>query len=211
MILPVQTTFRNMDRSAALITRIEEEAGKLDRYFDHITSCRVMVEAPHRHHRHGEAFHVRIELGVPGKVLVVTQDPTLHDVSKHDDEGGHRTKRLELNAPHKEVYVALRHAFDAMRRQLQDYVHNLRQEVKTHHPAPHAHVVSLFPEKDHGFIETEDGREIYFHRNSVLNSVFEHLSIGSEVIFNEEAGENGSRASTVRLAGKQHPSGIAEE
>lgn len=210
MILPVQTTFRNMDHSAALVTRIEEEARKLDRYFDRITSCRVMVEAPHRHHRHGQAFHVRIELGVPGKELVVTHDPTLQAKSNEEDQR-YVTKTTEVNAPHKDVHLALRDAFKAMRRQLQDYVHTLRQQVKTHHPAPHAHVVSLYPEKDHGFIETDDGRQIYFHRNSVLNTVFEHLPIGSEVMFNEEFGEGGPRASTVRLAGKQHPSAVSEE
>lgn len=210
MILPVQTTFRNMNHSDAVATRIQEEADKLDQYFDRITSCRVLVEAPHRHHRRGDPFHIRIELGVPGKELVVTHDPTAHTVSKQDEEG-HLTKQMEVGGPHKDVYVAIRDAFKAIRRQLQDYVHNLRQEVKTHHPAPHARVVSLFPEKDHGFIETPDGREIYFHRKSLLNTAFEHLTIGSEVIFTEEAGENGPRASTVRLAGKHHPAGVLEE
>ena len=82
MILPVQTTFRNMDASAAVAARVQEEADKLDKYFDRITSCRVIVEAPHRHHRRGEPFHIRIELGVPGKELVVTHVPTL----EHEDK-----------------------------------------------------------------------------------------------------------------------------
>src|SRR6202035_2738815 len=77
MILPLQTTFRNVDASPAVAARVQEEAEKLGRYFDHITSCRVIVEAPHRHHLHGESFHIRIELGVPGKELVVAHEPTL--------------------------------------------------------------------------------------------------------------------------------------
>jgi cold shock CspA family protein len=81
------------------------------------------------------------------------------------------------------VYVAIRAGFKAMRRQLQDYVCCLRRDVKTHHPAPHAKVGKLFPREGYGFIETPDGREIYFHKNSVLNSSFEHLDIGDEVIW----------------------------
>jgi cold shock CspA family protein/ribosome-associated translation inhibitor RaiA len=210
MILPVQTTFRNTRHSDAVEARIQEEADKLNKYFDRITSCRVMVEAAHRHHKRGDPFHIRIELGVPGKELVVAHEPTLRKALMHDDEG-HLSKSQELEAPHKDVYVAIRDAFKAMRRQLQDYVHCLRQEVKAHVPAPHARVVSLFPEKDHGFIETSDGREIYFHRNSLLNSTFENLEIGTEVLFNEEAGDNGPRATSVRLAGKHHPAGMPEE
>ena len=92
MILPVQTTFRNMDASAAVAARVQEEADKLDKYFDRITSCRVIVEAPHRHHRRGEPFHIRIELGVPGKELVVTHVPTL----AHEDQGEWH-KHLEVD------------------------------------------------------------------------------------------------------------------
>lgn len=130
MILPLQTTFRNVDASPAVAARVQEEAKKLGKYFDHITSCRVIVEAPHRHHLHGESFHIRIELRVPGKELVVAHEPTLIH-----EEQSESHKHLEVEGPHKDVYVAIRDAFRAMRRQLQDYVHCLRDEVKTHHPA----------------------------------------------------------------------------
>lgn len=209
MIPPVQTAFRNTRHSDAAVARIQEEADKLSRFFDRITSCRVIVEVPHRHHRRGDAFHIRIELGVPGRELVVAHEPALRPVVQEED-AGQRRKHMEVNGPHKDVFVAIRDAFLAMRRQLQDYVHCLRQEVKMHHPAPHGRVVGLRPEKDHGFIETPDGREIYFHRNSLLNTTFEHLAIGSEVSFTEEAGDNGPRAGAVRLAGKHHPAEIPE-
>lgn len=129
MILPLQTTFRNMDASPAVTARVQEEADKLGRYFGRITSCRVIVEAPHRHHLHGESFHIRIELRVPGQELVVAHEPTLIH-----EEQSESHKHLEIEGPHKDVYVAIRDAFKAMRRQLQDYVHCLRHEVKTHHP-----------------------------------------------------------------------------
>ena len=131
MIPSLQTTFRNVDASPAVEGRVQEEAGKLGKYFDGITSCRVIVEAPHRHHLHGESFHIRIELRVPGKELVVAHEPSLIH-----EEQSESHKHLEVEGPHKNVYVAIRDAFKAMRRQLQDYVHCLRHEVKAHHPNP---------------------------------------------------------------------------
>jgi ribosome-associated translation inhibitor RaiA len=186
MMLPVQTTFRNMDASAAVAGRVQEEAEKLDKYFPRITSCRVIVEAPRRHHRHGDPFHIRIELEVPGKELVVKHEPNLKR-----EEQGEWHKRLEVGGPHQDVYMAIREGFKAMRRQLRDYVRCLRHEVKVHHRAPHAKVSKLFPKEGYGFIETLDGREIYFHENSVANWAFEPLDIGDEVIFSEEAGDEG--------------------
>ena len=58
--------------------------------------------------------------------------------------------------------------------------------------------------EDCGFIETPDGREIYFHRNSVLDGDFDRLTVGSEVRFVEEPGEKGAQATTVRMIGKHH-------
>lgn len=134
-----------MDHSDAVVARLEEEAHKLDKYFDGITSCRVMVEAPHRHHRHGDAFHIRIELGVPGKELVVGHEPTLRSALKQEGEA-QWSKNMEIDGPHKDVYVAIRDAFRAMRRQLQDYVHCLRKEVKRHETAPLVEAVGLVPD-----------------------------------------------------------------
>ena len=134
MELPVQITYRNMEPSDAVTARIEAEAAKLDNFFDRITSCRVIVETPHRHHRWGELFHVRIELGVPGTELVASHESTPRAVLSHDDKEGLK-KHLELHPEHKDVYVAIRDTFASARRQLQDYVERLRGEVKTHRQA----------------------------------------------------------------------------
>jgi ribosome-associated translation inhibitor RaiA len=129
---PAQTTYRNMPPSEAVTARVQKEAEKLNKYFDGITSCAVVIEAPHGHNNHhGEPFHVRIELGVPGKDLVVNHNPALKQVRERDEEARAR-KNHEVEAPHKDVYVAIRDAFLAARRQLQDYVQCLRHEVKTH-------------------------------------------------------------------------------
>ena len=131
MELPVQITYRNMEPSEAVTARIREEAAKLDTFFPRITSCRVVVEAPHRHHKWGELFHVRIELGVPGTELVVTHEPSPHAALARDEDAALK-KHFEVHPQHKDIYVAVRDAFGSVRRQLQDYVKRLRGEVKAH-------------------------------------------------------------------------------
>ncbi len=185
MKLPLQITFRNMDRSETIETNIREKAAKLDQFFEHIMSCRVVVEAHHKHHHKGNIYHVRIDMTVPGDELVVSRDP-------------------KQNQAHEDPYVAVRDAFDAARRQLDNYVRKLRREVKAHEVPPHGRVVELVPPENYGRIETPDGRLIYFHRNSLINGDFDKLQEGDEVRFDESMGDSGPQASTVRLVGKHH-------
>ena len=65
MILPMQVTFRNMSRSDAIEAMVREEAAHLDRYYNHIMGCRVMIEVPHRHRQEGGHYHLRISLTLP--------------------------------------------------------------------------------------------------------------------------------------------------
>ena len=184
MQLPLQITFRNMESSPAIEAKIRERAAKLDQYWDRITSCRVVVETPHRHRHRGKLYHVRIDLTVPNGELVVGRMPA----QRH---------------AHEDVYAAIRDAFNAARRRLEDYVRRQRGVVKTHEAPPAARVVKLFPAEGYGFIETPDGREIYFHEHSVLTGTFASLELGSEVQFVEEQGEKGPQASTVRVIGRR--------
>lgn len=185
MQLPLQVTFRNMEPSEAIEAKIHERAARLERFAQHIMSCRVVIEAPHKHHHQGKIFHVRIDTKVPGDELVVSRDP-----------GEHHS--------HEDVYVAIRDAFDAMQRQLEDFVRRQRGDTKVHETPPHGHIAALYPEKDYGTITTADGREIYFHRNSVVDGDFDQLQTGMAVRFDEEAGEQGPQASTVHVVGKHH-------
>jgi cold shock CspA family protein/ribosome-associated translation inhibitor RaiA len=188
MQLPVQITFRDIPPSEAIEARIRQDAAKLDRFYDRIMGCRVIVESPHRHHYKGKIYHVRIDLTVPNGELVVKRDPPEHQT-------------------HEDIYVAIRDAFDAAKRKLQDYARFQRHETKAHEVPPYGWIATLFPDEGYGFIETSDGREVYFHQNSVLNSAFSQLEVGDEVRFAEEEGEKGLQASTVRLIGKHHPLG----
>lgn len=181
MQVPLDIAFHDIPPSEAVREAIREKAQKLETYFNRITSCRVVVESPHRHQRKGRLYRVRIDLTVPGSEIVVGRDR--HDRHAHED-----------------VYMAIRDAFDAARRQLEDYVRRTRHEIKRHESSwSQGRVTKLFSEEGYGFITAPDGLEIYFHKNSVLDQGFDHLQIDSMVRYVQELGEKGPQASSVRL------------
>ncbi len=106
------------------------------------------------------------------------------------------------HSDYKDLNIMIRDAFDEARRQLEDYARRQRNEVKAHESLPHARVVRVFPEAGYGFLGTPDGREIYFHKNSVLGANFDDLTAGTEVRYVEELGEQGPQASTVKPVGR---------
>jgi cold shock CspA family protein len=199
MILTPQITFRNMESEPRLEEAVLKEITRLERFFDRIMSCRVMIDGPKRQELN--VYNVRIELVVPNEDLLVEHHPSLHGTLQ-DLEEPRKSKQTDLQRAHRDAVRAIHDAFGEMRRRLQDYVRRMRGLTKQHEPGLAAKVAKLFPETGHGFLETPDGREIYFHRNSVLDEHFEQLRIGSEVHFAEEPGEKGPQASTVKLA---HP------
>jgi cold shock CspA family protein len=208
MEIPLKITFHNMSPSKAVEATIREKAAKLNSFYNRIMSCRVTVEAPHRHHHKGKAFEVRVDLTVPGGELVIN-----HASQRLEAVKGRLAERSEKvfaerhepskHSAHEDIYVAIRDAFNAAGRRLQDYARRQSGAVKVHEPTAHARVTKLIPEERYGFLETADGREIYFHGNSVLQPGFERLNVGTEVSFAEEQGEKGPQASTVRVLGRQ--------
>ena len=197
MILPVQITFRNMKPSEAVDTRVREEVAKLETFYRRIMRCRVIVEVPHKHHKKGDLYHVRIDMTVPGAELVVKREPSLQTGLRQVDTEK-QSKSYEVHPAHKDVFVVIRDAFKEARRQLQDYARRVRGQTKAHVPQASGRISKLFPEEGHGFLETADGTEIYFHKNSVLHDAFNRLTIGKRVTFSEELGEKGAQASTVK-------------
>lgn len=180
---PVEITFRNLGASDALEKNVREKVRKLQQFCDRISACRVVVEANHRHQHKGNLYHVRIDITVPGHELVVSRDPA-------------------DNRAHEDAYVAVRDAFNAARRQLEKFVRSNRRQAKVHNAhetAPKGRIYELIPMQDYGRIVTPDGREIYFHRNSLASGDFDKLEIGDLVRFNEVRGDEGPQASAVHL------------
>ncbi len=181
MQIPLQVTFRHFPRSDALAARIRERAAELEGFFPHIMSCRVVVEEESRHKHQGRIFTVRVDLRVPGHELVVSRE--------HDQD----------------PFVAVRDAFDALRRQLEDEARVMRGDVKGHPMELRGRVARLFPDEGYGFIVTGDGRELYFSSENVVKQSFDALTVDTEVQFIEDVGAEGPQAKRVSV-GKHHVS-----
>ena len=179
MKLPVQITFHGMDTSEAVESAVREKVDHLERFSDRIMRCRVAIDLLQKHHQQGRPFGVRIDLTIPGRELVV---------DRVEDE---------------DVYVALRDAFDGMKRQLEDAVRQQRGDEKQHPRELHGEVVRLNDEGGFGFVRTPDGEEYYFGRDNLTSGQFDKLRIGTAVQFIGEFAGEGRQAKRVSL-GKHH-------
>ena len=202
MKIPLQITFRNMEPLPIAQEWIGEEAAKLETFYKHLIGCRVAIEIPHHHQRKGSAYHIRIDLTVPGRELVIKRQPSLR--TRAWETGKSKTaKQFELDTPHRDLRQAIDDAFKAAARRLQDYARRQSGRVKAHEHALEARITTLVSDHGYGFLTTQDGRELYFHRDSVLKAGFDRLRVGSKVTFVEEQGEKGPQASTVRIHDKR--------
>ena len=186
MQTPLQITFRHMAASPGLEARIRGRVGELEQFFDRIVACHVTVESRSRRQQQGTLFTVRIDLTLPGREIVAARD-------------------AGLDHTHEDAQVAVRDAFDALRRQIEDHGRRRRGDVKTHAVPEHGTVARLLYDRDCGFIVTASGEEVYFHRNSVAGDAFDQLEIGAEVRFVAQDGESasGPQASSVIPLGKR--------
>ncbi len=176
----VQISFRGMSSSPSVEAQVRRRAAELLQFSDRVSACRVMLEAAHRRHRQGTIYHVRVDLTVPGGEVVVNREPG-------EDHA------------HEDLRVAIRDAFDAARRRLQDRMRRLNGQTKAHKPQSVGRIVRVFAERDYAFLETEDGEEVYVHRNAVVEGGFDRLRVGDRVryVADPEEGEKGLQASTV--------------
>jgi len=186
MQTPVEVVFRHCEATEEIRSEIAAQVERLEKFSPRITSCRVVVTGPQTRHRSGGLFQVELFLALPEHKDIVVD-------------------KQHANSPQREhALVAIREAFEAAARQIEDAMRDMRGQVKNHVAENHGRVAKFLTGNDSGFIETADGREIYFHRNSVLDGAFNRLSVGSEVRFVESEGAKGPQASTVRLVGKHH-------
>ena len=179
-----EINFQGLKVAPAIKAAIGEHVADFEERWGRITACRVTIKAPSQHHRSSGLYEIHIHLSLPdAREVNVTRTPTAH-------------KR------HADVTFALSDAFKHARRQLQDRVRRVQRQVKHHEAAPIGKIMRIDPSGEFGFLESSDGQEMYFHRNSVVDSGFARLRVGSWVTYFEEMGEKGARASTVRSLGK---------
>jgi cold shock CspA family protein/ribosome-associated translation inhibitor RaiA len=188
MKIPPEITYRNLDKSEAIDTLVREKITKLEQVCDHISSCHIAIEKIHDRPRSGSPYRVRIDLTVPpGHELVAERNPS-------------------ESTQYQPLDVVIRETFDAARQQLVKLNQKQHDSGKGKNQEQSqeaiALVTKLFRERGYGFLKTLDGREIYFHQNSVLHDDFDRLEIGTGVSFSLEDGEEGPQASTVKIVDK---------
>lgn len=185
---PLEVSYRNLEGSPAIEQHIHARVQHLERLAPNLIGCKVMIEAPHRQHHQGKIYHVRVQVTLPGHEVVASRDPAEHHA-------------------HEDLYVALRDAFDAAERQVQDVLRRMRGQVKQHAVPDHGRISALAADGSSGRIAAADGRDLYFHRNALVEGEFGRLQVGDEVRFVAEEGDEVPQASSVHPVGKHHPVG----
>lgn len=180
-----QVSFDDIPIDEAVRDAALEHIEHLENVDDRITGCHVVIAQPHRHHREGRLYSVRVDIRVPGGEIIVNRNHPLHQA-------------------HEDVFLAMRDSFAAARRRLEDHVRRLRGVEKVHASRPEGHVSKFFPLQGYGFIETLDGREIYFHRHALSDHDLQLIDIGSSVFYREEEGDKGPQAVFVQLVHPHH-------
>lgn len=169
----LQITCKDIPLTPAVESNIRKKAEKLKKFYDRIINCRVVIELPQKHKHQGKLYNVRIDVSVPGKELVVTR--------KIDQD----------------IYVAVRDAFAALTRQLEEHARKRQGNVKTHENVMHGFIARLLPDEGYGFIEGMDGNEYYFSLTNVSFPHFQQLSVGDPVEYLAEALDEGWQAHRV--------------
>lgn len=179
-----QIAYEGFDPAEHVRSRVSSEIERLEKFFGNATACRVTVKAASGRRHQGDLYEVSVHVALPdGREVVANRHPPGHQA-------------------HQDVMVAIRDAFNAAQRQLEDQARKLRGDVKASETPPMATVKALIGGQDHGFLATDDGRELYFHRNSVMGGDFDTLAIGDRVTFAEAVNDKGPHASTVHVLGK---------
>ncbi|MDJ0387566.1 HPF/RaiA family ribosome-associated protein [Roseomonas sp. E05] len=182
---PLEIAFHNMPSSSALEAEIRQGVDKLQKRYSHLIGCRVSVEALHQQHQTGNVYEVHIVLSVPGRDLAVSREP----------------QRAKERYANPDVRTSLRDAFKAAERQLESFKGKLREDTtKPSAEAMAGQVTLIEPGQDHGFILTNTGTQLYFHRDSVTDGRFEDLRQGDRVHYVEEQGGAGPTATKIRTA-----------
>jgi cold shock CspA family protein len=186
MQTPIEIDFQGMTGTPEIRAAIAKHVAALEARYSRVTACRVVLKGPGGHHQTGGLYEVNIRMALPNG-REVNVDRTAQADERHSD-----------------LTFAINDAFKHARRRLQDQARRLQGRVKQHEGQPIGTVIRLDAAGSFGFLQSSDGREIYFHRNSVLDGGFSHLAVGSRVAFAEEMGEKGPQATTVKLLGKHN-------
>jgi len=181
-----EVIFKDVDRSSWVEDYIAERCAHLEKFSQEITRCHVTISQEAASHRKGNRYSVMVEVRMP----------------KHHDLAVKKQKQiLDMQT---QLPAVINEAFGALEKQLKKTVALRRHDEKAHVGGqPHGTVEKLFGDQGYGFIRTvDDDRQFYFHRNSVLHDDFERLTVGTEVRFTPQVGDEGPQASSVQVVAR---------
>lgn len=190
--VPLEVMTRGLTTKEAHLAKrlVRQYAAKLATITPDIIMCRVAVEKPQKFQNSGNPYRVRVRVTAPGHVEVVV----VKDTGQH--------------GMHDPMQMVVKDAFHAAMRTLDGELSRRRTRSREHEGNPNydddaqpsvGFVVRMHRDQDYGFLKAVDGRELYFHRNSVLHGGFDDLRPGAQVRFEAEQGDEGPQATTVQI------------
>jgi ribosome-associated translation inhibitor RaiA len=184
---PLQITYHGLDPSSSFDQLIRERADRLEAMHDRITSCRVVVEVPHRAPGTGKvSIGVKVEVMVPGRPMIVGSDEMQKKEAKND------------------IVAVVGKAFDAVERQLEKPISAAAPSERPNESVGQSgQVVRLYAEQRHGFVEVAGSPDLYFTENAVVDGAFDEIVPGMLVHVTRATTEGpmGPQASSVRILG----------
>jgi cold shock CspA family protein len=177
----LEISFHRADPSPTLRAEIESYAAALQKRFPKIYSMRVAIEGTSAPANGSDLLLAHVQVRVPGHELTSSQEPQ-------------RAQRNHLIA---DIRSTLRAAFGAVERQLERCQEKRRGDVKPHETQVLGQIAELRPAQDYGYLLTNSGGLLYFHRSSLLDGSFDTLQRGEKVQYVESHGDTGPTASKV--------------
>lgn len=181
MQVPPEIAFRNLEATDDLEQEILTGIARLEEVYPDLISCRTMVADDTPAQKNGSNYRARLDVSIPGHEVVVDEDN-------------------EHGASARSAVRTVRDAFAIARRRLKKSKHRQRGHDKAPELPPHGRVTRLLTDDTgvrYGFIESLDGRQIYFHEDALVDLAYDELETGDEVHIAVAAGDQGPQASTV--------------
>jgi cold shock CspA family protein/ribosome-associated translation inhibitor RaiA len=191
MQVPLEIAFQNVDAQEWAENDIRERVADLERIYDRIISCRVRVQQRATNRGNSIPPVVHIDIGLPGQNdIVVSQEP----------------ERLLQKFQHPDLHNAIHEAFRVAEQRLISI-----KEQQTDRSREWSHediklagqVAEIVPKRDFGFLLTNTGGLLYFHREALLVGDFDTLQPGDEVFYVEADGDTGPISTNVRTKATQ--------
>ena len=161
---------------------IRRRISVLERLHDRITGCEITLDAPQKRKVSGRVFRAHLSLHIPGPDFSIARE-------------------VAQGTARDDLLLAVNRAFSGAEKHLKRQKKKMSAvETKRHAPVLHGRVSLIEPELGYGYVNADDGREVYFQRDSFASDVWDQLEKGTRLRFREQDGEKGPFAVGASLA-----------